>query len=412
MGSGRRHASTIAVVGRTPLLAPLLAAAALLVASIVATETPATACENAVRLSNDARIATLQEAEAALDEGELDRARDLALVAQRRPAEMLPGGFDRANDRVSQRADRVLALVYVRDPRGHESAGYEIPTALVERRQAMPGPSSDADYAEALARGPGNHEEAYAILEPLAKKDLIGSPNALGALYRVAKERGDEHTASYAKARCEGMIGTSRICRGDYPHPPLIRGNAWSYLPHALLVLAALAYRLLRSRRLARGGVLEDGRSLRAPWVGHAAPLQALALFAGGFYVFAHATYPTWTAIVFAAILLLTFAVERRSFFAAVRRGLVTGLVLRPAGPDDDHLPALALFRAPSEVHTLEHEHAGGAQPGYREAARTPLLRLERRPVPLGIGFAVAIIVALVALLTLLLAFVTVRGAF
>ena len=409
MGQCARLAPTITLV-RTRRLPRILTGAALLVAGLVANEASATACENAVQLTVDGRIAKLQQAEAALEEGELDHASDLAHAVVGHRGKAQPQ-WETPDDRMTQRAYRVLALAYVRDPRGHYSAGSEVPIALVERRRALPGPTSDADYAEALARLPGNHDEAYAILEPLAKKDLSGSPNALGALYRVARERGDEHTAYYAKARCEGMIGKSPICRGDYPHPPLIRGNAWSYLPHALLLLAALGYRLLRSRRLARGGVLEDGRSLRAPWVGHAAPLQALALFAGGFYVFAHATYPTWTAIVLAAIVLLTFVVERRAFFAAVRRGLVAGLVLRPAGLDDAHLPSLALFRAPSEAHTLEHEHAGGAQPGYREAARTPLLRLERRHVPIGIGFALATVVALVALLMLLAVFATVRGA-
>lgn len=410
MGACARRPPTIASVGRAPSLF-CLAGAAVVAAALVATAAPAAACENAVQLSANARITTLQQAEAALDEGEVDRASDLAreVVGRRGKAEP---GWDTPDDRLTQRAYRVLALAYVRDPRGHHSAGYEAPAALVERRQALPGPSSDADYAEALSRVPGDHDAAYAILEPLAKKDLIGSPHALGALYRVAKERGDEPTAYYAKARCEGMIGTSPICRGDYPHPPLIRGNAWSYLPHALLALAALAYRLLRSRRLARGGVLEDGRWLRAPWVGHAAPLQALALFAGGFYVFAHATYPTWTAIVFAAIVLLTFAVERRAFFAAVRRGLIAGLVLRPAGLDDAHLPSLALFRAPRDAHTLEHEHAGGAQPGYREAARTPILRLERRKIAITLAFAIAVGIALVALVLVFAAFVTLRGAF
>lgn len=410
MGARGRRPPTIANVERARGIV-CLASAAVLAAALVATAAPASACENAVQLTKDARITTLQQAEAALEEGEFDRANDLArkVVGRRGKAEP---GWDTPDDRLTQRAYRVLALAYVRDPRGDHSARFDAPVALVERRQALPGPTSDADYAEARARDPGGHDEAYAILAPLAKKDLIGSPNALGALYRVAKERGDEPTAYYANARCEGMIGASPICRGDYPHPPLIRGNAGSYLPHALLVLAALAYRLLRSRRLARGGVLEDGRSLRAPWVGHAAPLQALALFAGGFYVFAHATYPTWTAFVFAAIVLLTFAVERRAFFAAVRRGLVAGLVLRPAGLDDAHLPSLALFRAPSDAHTLEHEHAGGAQPGYREAARTPMLRLERRKVPISFAFAFAVGIALVAVVALFAAFVSLRGAF
>jgi hypothetical protein len=365
-------------------------------------EAPANACENAVQLSADDRIRTLLDAEAALDEGELDRARDLAHHALRRESKESVG-FETPEDRLDQRAYRVLALAYVRDPAGHDSAGMEVPLALVQRRQALPNPSSDADYAEALSHVPGGHEGAYDILKPLARKDLIGSPHALGALHRVASERGDEETASYAKVRCEGMIGPSSICWGDYPHPPLIRGTTRSYLPHALLALAALAYRLLRSRRVARGPVLERGRPALAPWVGHAALLQTLTLAGGAAYVLARATSPTWTSLVFAAVLLLTFAVERRAFFAAVRRGRIQGLVLRPSGPHDAHLPSVALFRAPSSSHTLEHEHAAGTQPGYREPARTPLLRLERRHLPKALSFALAgAAVALLALLFLL----------
>jgi len=304
--------------------APHVFAGAAVVLALVARQGVASACENSVQLSADARIRTLQEAEAALDEGELERARDLAHVALRRRS-ATPPDSETAEGRLDQRASRVLALAYVRDPGGHQSAGFE-----------------------------------------------------------------------------EGMIGASPICRGDYPHPPLIRGTTRSYLPHALLALAALGYRLLRRRRLARGAVLADGRPAAAPWVGHAAPLQVLALLGGALYVFARAAYPTWTAFVFAGIVLSTFAVERRAFFAAVRRGLVAGLVLRAAGPDDAHLPSLALLRAPREAHTLEHEHGGGVQPGYREAARTPLLRLERRLIPDVVGFALATVLALIALVILL----------
>ena len=100
---------------------------------------------------------------------------------------------------------------------------------------------------------------------------------------------------------------------------------------------------------------------------------------------------------------------ERGAFFAAVRRGKFTGLVLRPAGPDDGHLPAVALYSAPAATHTLELDRAGTTEPGYREAARRPILRLERRPLPLGLTFwgatAIAGAVAIVAVVILLAAF-------
>jgi hypothetical protein len=388
--------------------------AAIVAAALVTAEGAAKACENAVLLSGDTRIQMLHEAQAALDEGEVEHARELAWSARRGGAQ-LDLGETSSPDRLSMRADRILALAYVRDPE-IDSEQWRFTLATLEERRRhgspAPDPALDADYAEALSRIPGRHDEAYAVLEPLARKDLVGSPNALGALYRVAKERHDDPTADGAKARCEGMIGASPICRGDYPRPPLIRGTTRSYLPHALVALVALALRLVRSRRAARGGTLPDGRFARAPWIGHAAPLQALALLGGATYVLARATSPTWTALVFGLVVALTFTVERRAFFAAVRRGRIASLALRPSVPDDAHLPSLALYRNPPAAQTLEHEHAGDAQPGYREPARRPLLRVEHRRVPRPAGFALACAVAVVMLCVLLFgAFAFVRSA-
>lgn len=379
-----------------------IVAVALLAASI---ERPALACENAVQLSADERIKTLQEAEAALDEGEVAYARDLAWKVTRH-GRLVDLGESFAKDRIASRAERVVALSYVRERYiSAEQYDYALQTLQERRRSAAtPDPVLDVDYAEALARMPDRHDDAYAILAPLARKDLVGSPNALGVLHRVAKERGDETTAADAKARCEGMIGKSPVCRGEYPQPPLVRGTTRSYLPHLLLALGLLAYRLVRSRRVAPGGTLPDGRSRRAPWIGHAKVFQALALSAGALYVFARATSPTWTLLVFTLVLGLTLSIERRGFFAAVRRKRIAGLGLRPSSlPDDAHLPPLALYGGPANAETLELEHAD--PPGYREPARTPLLRLERRRLPLALSLATVLLLVTIALLLLFMLF-------
>ena len=290
---------------------------------------------------------------------------------------------------------------YVRDPEAtDEQHAYALRT-LGERRSALatPDPIRDADYAEALSRAPGRHDEAYAILEPLAKKDLVGSPNALGALFRVAKERGDEPTA---------VLREGALRRHDWREPDLSRRlPAPSAHPrHHALVPPARAARARRSRlsrpslatARARRHAREAVDRCARRGSGTRPRLQALALLGGAFYVFARATAPTWTAIVFAALLALTFAVERRAFFAAVRRGRIAGLVLRPAGPDDAHLPSLAIYRIPSGG---PHARARACR---RRSARLPRGRTDASPParappsPSRAGFALATVVALVAL--------------
>lgn len=374
-------------------------------------EPSARACSNVVAMSRDERIAKVKEAEAALDEGDVLRARELAREATRDHAFDI-GPATPGSDPVVEHAERVAALSFVRDPDATDDERARSGAVLDRQRKtrALPDPALDADAAEALSRVdvPGSHTEAYAILEPLAKKDLLGSPNALGALVRLAKERHDEATANSAQARCEGMVGSSAICRGGYPHAPLVRGTTRSYLGPAILTLLALALRLLRSRKVARRGKDARGRPLAAPWIGHAAVLQTLAIAAAGLYVFARPASPVWTTMVLGSALYLGLVAERRGFFEAVRLGKVAGLVVRAAGRDDAHLPLVTLYFGPKHEQALEQEPGeNDAQPGYREAARKPILRIGRRRLPLGVSFTVAVLIAVVVVVLLFMLFAT-----
>jgi hypothetical protein len=358
------------------------------------------ACGNAVLLSLDKGTAKVAEAQAALDEGDVLLAREL--TADVREGEFGDDPEGAAGNRLSARAERIWALSYVRDRDASSWELERVAETLTNVQKASTEPTIQADRGEAYACIPRRKDEAFAILAPLAKRDLVGSPYALGALVRLASERNDVDTATRARERCEGMIGTSSICRGDYPRAPLIRGNTSSYLPPLILTLAALALRLIRSSRQTRRGTDDRGRPRFAPWIGHAAALQAFAILGAAFYVFAHPTHPGWTTTVLGLVLALGTTAERRGFFAAVRRGKIPGLVLRPTGADDAHLPAVALYRGPQNGETLEQDRS---EPGYREAARIPLLRLARRKLPLGLSFVAATAIAAVVLVGLLAVF-------
>jgi hypothetical protein len=378
----------------------------ILFAAVIAPVRDALACGNAVILDIDSRAAKLAEAQRALDEGDVDTARELALEASRDAHEV--DDFVPGLSGLVDRAHRIVALATARDSSATEEQREGAVLALTKLRfqRKAEDPALTADYAEAASRIPSREQDAFELLTRLADRDLIGSPYAYGALSRLAKKRGDDGRASMARARCEGMSGSARVCRGDYPSAPLLRGRPLGYALPAGIFLAALAFRLLRAR---------SRRAIRTPWIGHAAPLQTAAIAGAGIYAFARATSPAWSTFVVFVVVVLTFVVERRGFFAAVRRGKVPRLVLRPAGPDDEHVPSLALWFGPGSPEILERVRGGDEpEPGYREAARAPLIRLvAARQVRVRPGRAVIMAVALTAILALaaLFSLFTLRGA-
>lgn len=391
-------------------LRSLSAAIAAVVALVVSVASPrlAHACGNAVLLEYDTRVKKLREAQAALDEGDVDTARDLAREAGEEDDDgPVAHGSGDERTMLGQRATRILALADVRDDRASEAARRDAADALASLRIARgDDPVLAAAHGEALSRVPGREAEALAILAPLLDKDLLGSPFAYGALHRVARERGDARTAALALSRCQAMSGEARACRGDYPTRPLLRGKAIAYEAPAVVIALALALRLLRRR-----GLPGRGRSrVVAPWEGHADKLHAAAILAAGLHVFARPTAPVSTTLALAAVLLLGPVLERRLFFSAVRAGKIAGYTLRPTVPDDAHLPPLSSFFVASlsgtgarTSETLERVPEGEVPgPGYRDASRVPLLRVVPRP---GHGSrARPVIVAAAVVATVLLA--------
>lgn len=68
------------------------------------------------------------------------------------------------------------------------------------------------DLAEALARSDEHKSEARAILEDLAQRDLIASPQGYAALASLRNHAGDTEGQKLALKRCEAMAKSQDAC--------------------------------------------------------------------------------------------------------------------------------------------------------------------------------------------------------
>jgi len=132
-------------------------------------------------------------------------------------------------DPLETRAVRVFALAVVRSNGALQEKSVGVPTktewaptgnlawavqSLREIDQKRPNdPSVQADLGEALSKVPHGHDEALAILQRLAQKDLMGSPHAYAALAKLRTDHGDRDGAEAALKRCEEMARGQGICR-------------------------------------------------------------------------------------------------------------------------------------------------------------------------------------------------------
>lgn len=68
------------------------------------------------------------------------------------------------------------------------------------------------DLAEAMSRVPERRAEARAILEDLAQRDLIASPEGYAALASLRSQSGDANGQKLALKRCEAMAKSQDAC--------------------------------------------------------------------------------------------------------------------------------------------------------------------------------------------------------
>jgi hypothetical protein len=74
-------------------------------------------------------------------------------------------------------------------------------------------PSAQTDLAEALSKVEKHHGEARDLLEKLAKKDLIATPEGYAALAKLRSKSGDAKGQKVAMQRCEAMAKSASVCR-------------------------------------------------------------------------------------------------------------------------------------------------------------------------------------------------------
>jgi predicted Zn-dependent protease len=133
------------------------------------------------------------------------------------------------------RAQRVLAVATVRsggeldvsrELPGHvqgtwlgktsedKQANLEFAVAALSRVSELKDddPAVQTELAEAMAQLDNKSGEAKALLEKLAKKDLIATPEGYAALAELRQKRGDQKGSLEAMKRCQQMSNGSTIC--------------------------------------------------------------------------------------------------------------------------------------------------------------------------------------------------------
>lgn len=212
----------------------LMVGAGAVVLSTVAPK-PAAACGGAwfpiMEEQVDHRPMGIARAEKALDKGD-------AVAAAGMIIRMMPHikTLDAKKSKLVARAQRVLAVAAARSG-GALAVGDQVPVSVAgtwlgktgEHRntnldwsiQALrtvektkkDDPAAQTELAEALAAVPAHRTEAREILEKLAKKDLIASPQGYAALATLRSAAGDEAGRKVALKRCEAMAAKAGVCR-------------------------------------------------------------------------------------------------------------------------------------------------------------------------------------------------------
>jgi hypothetical protein len=185
----------------------------------------------------DPRIRGVAEAEKALTKGNYVAAAG-SVVRMIPQIETLQTG--RQRDPLLARAARVLSVAIARQggrlalerevPRhvlGHwvgksevdqqKNLTWSVNTLRQELARQKDDPGLTTELAEALATLDGGREEARSLLESLAERDLVASPQGYKVLAELRQRRGDEAGQKLAMKRCESMASGRNICASSAP---------------------------------------------------------------------------------------------------------------------------------------------------------------------------------------------------
>jgi hypothetical protein len=177
----------------------------------------ALACKNSIAAAEDRMVQVLTEADAHLREGRPGAA--LQLTLQHHPDLKTA----RDGDRFTARAQRIFAAALVRMEGLASVRGFDASTSDERRanlewavvtlrsadRRQKNNPAIQAELAEALSALPEHQQEAFHMLEDLARRDLVPNPYAYRALGRLRRLAGDEAAARAALEKAEMLHRTA-----------------------------------------------------------------------------------------------------------------------------------------------------------------------------------------------------------
>lgn len=181
----------------------------------------------------DPRINGVLQAEKSLDHGNYVAAAG-SVVRMMPHIESLHG----SHDPLVLRAERVLAVALER-ANGSLALEQEVPREILSHWQgkthadhdqnmtwsvatlrrelgAKPDdPGRMTELGEALSKVEGGSDEARTLLESLAARDLVASPEGYKALAQLRQQKGDEAGQKLALKRCESMAPSAKVCEAD-----------------------------------------------------------------------------------------------------------------------------------------------------------------------------------------------------
>ncbi|HMY17428.1 MAG TPA: hypothetical protein PKA58_13995 [Polyangium sp.] len=204
------------LVARIALVSAALSAA-------VAFSQDARACGDVFIPEIDHRIQGLANAEKALRDGKV-------VASAQSIVRMFPEirTINPGKDGMLGRAQRTLAIALVRmdgaidlDPtwraKSPEQKAQNVAWAVssLERLRTLRknDPAVDTDLGEALAKVDGRQEEARGILQGLADRDLMATPQGYAALGRLQNQAGNASARDAAIQRCTAMAKDAEICK-------------------------------------------------------------------------------------------------------------------------------------------------------------------------------------------------------
>ena len=146
--------------------------------------------------------------------------------------------LDAKRDPLVARAERVLAVAIERSngklaleqevPReylGHwlgksqldqnKNMAWSVSTLRRQLTIKQDDPGVQTELGEALSKLDGGSEEARTLLESLASRDLVATPEGYKALAQLRLQNGDQVGQQLAMKRCESMAPSSKVCEAD-----------------------------------------------------------------------------------------------------------------------------------------------------------------------------------------------------